>query len=371
MKNYKNPFTPAFGSEPLFLAGREQIISELLEGLSNGPGDPNRASILIGPRGSGKTVLLTKIANEASQIGWIPANVTAASGMLEKILEQIEQNGGEFLPAKAKKRLSEIHAFGVGFSIENIPERRSSWRLQMARYLELLAEHQIGVLITVDELDAKQPEMITLVSDFQHFVREKREVALLMAGLPGKTLQMFQDKDISFVRRAFQHKLDAIGNTDVKNAIRKTIVSSGRTINDDALEAAASYTKGFPFLIQLVGYHTWRQSPECKVVTIADVDSGIESSEEYMARMILDTTVSELSEIDLAFLLTMLPDEAESKMSDITNRMGITTNLAGQYRLRLIKQGVIEEYGRGRVQFAMPLLKDYLIKYYSTKPTNS
>jgi len=364
MPESKNPFTPAFGSEPLFLAGREPIITDILEGLENGPGDPNRASILIGPRGSGKTVLLTKIANEASRLGWISANVTVTPGLLEKILEQVEQNGEEFLPAKARKRLSELHAFGAGFSLENVEARKPSWRQQMTQYLKLLAEYQIGVLITVDEIDVKQPELVGLVADFQHFVREKREVALVMAGLPGKTLQMFQDKSISFIRRAFQHKLDAIGMADVKNAIRKTIESSGRKINNDALEKAASYTKGFPFLIQLVGYHAWRQSPKNKVITLADADLGIESSEEYMNRMILDTTVSELSEKDLAFLLAMLPDEAESRMSDLRERLGSTTNLLGQYRLRLINQGVIEEYGRGRVQFAMPLLKEYLAKQY-------
>jgi len=75
------------------------------------------------------------------------------------------------------------------------------------------------------------------------------------------------------------------------------------------------------------------------------------------------STVNELSEKDLSFLLAMLPDKAESKISEITNRLGITANLAGQYRLRLIKQGVIEEYGRGRVQFAIPLFKKYLTRY--------
>jgi hypothetical protein len=94
------------------------------------------------------------------------------------------------------------------------------------------------------------------------------------------------------------------------------------------------------------------------------VELGIESADEHMDRMILDTTVSDLSERDLAFLLAMLPDKAESRMSDITERLCVTSNLAGQYRLRLIKQGVIEEYGRGRVQFSLPLLKDYLAKTY-------
>jgi len=68
MATQKNPFTPAFGSEPMFLAGRERIIEDIIGGLENGPGDPNRASILVGPRGSGKTVLLTRIAFEASKM---------------------------------------------------------------------------------------------------------------------------------------------------------------------------------------------------------------------------------------------------------------------------------------------------------------
>jgi len=362
MIDYKNPFTPAFGSEPLFLAGREQIIEDIINALQNGPGDPNRVSVLIGPRGSGKTVLLTKIAVEAAKIGWVSASVTASPGMMEKILEQIEQNGKEFLPSKAKKRLTEIHAFGVGFSMENTETRTPSWRLQMTRYIELLSEYEIGVLLTVDEIDVRQPEMVELVADFQHFIREKRNTALIMAGLPGKTLQMFHDDSISFVRRAFQHNLESIHIADVKAAIQKTIEASGKKIDTDALETAAAFSEGFPFLIQLVGFHTWRQSDMKKTISLIDVERGIESSEEFMDRMILDTTVRELSEGDRAFLLAMLPDEAESKMINISKRLGISSNLAGQYRLRLIKQGVIEEYGRGRVQFAMPLLKKYLAK---------
>ena len=360
----KNPFTPAFGSEPYYMAGREQIIEDILNGLNNGPGDPNRACILIGPRGSGKTVLLSKIAFEASRAGWIAASVTAADGMLDKIEEQIEYNGKHLLPAKEKNRLTELYAFGAGLSRENVAERKPSWRMQITRYLEILAENKIGLLITVDEIDSKLANMVELVSDFQHFIREKRDVALVMAGLPGKALRMFQDDKISFTRMAFQHRLKAIGKADVKTAIRKTIESSGRQIENDALEAAADYTKGYPFLIQLVGYNIWRQSPEREIVMLTDVINGIESSEEHMETMILDTTVRELSEKDLEFLIAMLPDRDESKIANITKRLGCMPNTAGQYRLRLIKQGVIEEYGRGRVRFAMPLLKEYLIKNF-------
>ena len=359
-----NPFTPAFGSEPMVLAGRENILEDILGGLENGPGDPNRSTILIGPRGSGKTVLLTKVADEAAKIGWISARVTASEGMLDSIVEQARKNGKEFLPKNAKTRLTELHAFGIGFSIEAANDSRPSWRMQMTEILELLEEYRIGLLITVDELDVKQEEMVALVRDFQHFVTEKREVALLMAGLPGKALQMFQDKSISFVRRSFQHYLDTIPVSDVKSAIQETVEVSGRRIDANALETAASYTEGFPFLIQLIGYHMWRQSPESKEITISDVTKGMESADEYMERMILDTTVKDLSDKDIAFLLAMLPDPDMSRMADLTARLNAPSSVVGQYRLRLIRQGVIEEYGRGKVRFAIPLLREYLEKRF-------
>ena len=112
MPKAKNPFTPAFGSEPYILAGRDHITDGILGGLSSGLGDPNRASILIGPSGSGKTVLLTKIAFEASQAGWIPASVTAAPGMLLKTLEQIEhtwaRQGSVYLAAAERLFVKEL-----------------------------------------------------------------------------------------------------------------------------------------------------------------------------------------------------------------------------------------------------------------------
>jgi len=205
--------------------------------------------------------------------------------------------------------------------------------------------------------------MVALVSDYQHFVRERRNVALIMAGLPGKVLQMFSDESISFIRRAFQHQLDKVPYEAVKTSMKKTIVASKRTINTDSLEKAARFTDGFPFLIQLVGYHIWKQSPETEKISNDDVEAGIKSSEEAMDQMILETTIKELSDLDIAFLRAMSKDETISRLSDIARRMGISSAQAGQYRLRLIRQGVIEPYGRGRLQFSLPLLKNYIRKY--------
>jgi len=362
MNSKRNPFTPAFGSEPLFFAGREHIIHEILQGLENGLGDPNRSSVIIGPRGSGKTVLLSRIAEEAEQIGWISVNVTAINGMLESIIEQTVKNCSDFLPHTAKQKLTGLSAFGVGVDTALVQQPEQSWRMQMTEILEVLNARDIGLLITVDEVDARFEDMIVLVSSYQHFVREKRNVALLMAGLPGKVLQMFTDDTISFIRRAFQHKLERVLLEDVKTTMEKTIEASGRTISSQALEKAAHFTEGFPFLIQLVGYHIWRQSPDKNEISMQDVKAGIQSSEEAMDQMILETTVKELSDMDLAFVMAMAQDDTVSRLSDIASRMQVSSAKAGQYRLRLIKQGIIEPYGRGKLQFSLPLLRTYLRK---------
>jgi hypothetical protein len=51
-------FSPAFGNRPSYLLGREAVLRDFERGLQARPGSRERASVLLGQRGSGKTVLL-------------------------------------------------------------------------------------------------------------------------------------------------------------------------------------------------------------------------------------------------------------------------------------------------------------------------
>ena len=359
-----NPFTPTFGKTPMFLAGRERLLDDVLSGLDNMPGDPNRTTIFIGPRGSGKTVLLTKVSSIASGRGWVSASVTASSGMPDKILEQLKDNAIEFLPTKAKSRITSIQFQGFGISREQIKEDQPSWRKSVTDILKILDEYNIGVLITIDEISLQYPDLIDILSDFQHFVREDRNVALLMAGLPGNVDQLLQDKSVSFFRKTFQRYLEPIGISDVRASMKNTIEKSGRTITTEALEAMAKKTEGFPLMIQLVGYHVWKQSDRKKIV-MEDVSAGLESAEEDLENMILRSTLKDISKKDIAFIMSMLEDPGDSHISDIARRMGVSTNYAARYRIRLIRQGIITQTRRGEVAFAIPMMKDLLLKSIS------
>ena len=167
-----NPFTPTFGKIPLQLAGRQNLINDILEGLDNGPGDPNRATIFIGARGTGKTVLLTKITEEASAKGWICANVNSAPDMLDDLLIQIRDNASEILSPESQSFITSITIGGAGITRnERQNTRRTTWRSEMTYVIKELNSKNVGLLITVDELNVKVDELRTIIVTFQHFVR--------------------------------------------------------------------------------------------------------------------------------------------------------------------------------------------------------
>jgi hypothetical protein len=229
----------------------------------------------------------------------------------------------------------------------------------MEQYLDDLARHDVGLLFSVDEARATDRELESFVSTFQFFVRDKRKVALIMAGLPGNVMQMFRADSISFLRRALRRELLPIDQPEVRAVIRDTVEMTGRSIQGAALAKAAEETKGLPFMIQLIGYHAFGQS-DAKTISLTDVDNGLDSAKKDMVSMVLEATMYELSDKDRQFLTAMAMDRDESRVSDIADRMGVSSQYVGNYRRRLKAQGVIAPAGRGRVVFAMPMLKELL-----------
>lgn len=356
----KNPFTPTFGSVPPFMAGREQILRDIETGFDNGPGDPNLSTIFTGARGTGKTALLTYLSQSALAHGWISANVSAMPGMLEDIIERADEAASEFVSQRNGARLKSITLGGLGLDWEYKDAEKGNWRSRMNALFKELEKFDIGLLITIDEVNVNNDEMLQLASVYQHFVREGRKTALLMAGLPHKISALLRDDSVSFLRRSQQHQLGRIPDFEIADALVKTLEGSGKSIEGEALNKALSSIDGFPFMMQLVGYRVWEAAGDASVITAADADAGSALARLEMRDRILETTYRELSEGDLKFLGAMLQDRAESRVSDIAERMDVSGNYASQYKRRLLDQGVIGERGRGVVAFDIPAFREFL-----------
>lgn len=356
-----NPFTPTFGIVPPCMAGREALIEELSSAFANGLGDPNLCTVISGARGTGKTALLSFMADEAESQGWITARTTAAEGMLEDILDQALVAARNFLDALDGRKLTGV-SIGqlVSFEWSNEAPRVGNWRTQMNALLDQLAEQDIGLLITVDEVKVTVPEMKKLAQVYQHFVTEGRKVALFMAGLPQAVSALFGDDDVSFLRRARKHALGRISDGDIRDALLLTVNEGDRAISSEALDEAVEVIDGFPYMMQLVGYRMWAENPRADVIELTDARHGIELAKREMIEGILEYTYRELSDGDKRFLAAMLPDVKDSSLAAVSQRMGVKSNYASQYKRRLLTQGIIGEYSKGYVRFDMPVFRDYL-----------
>ena len=142
--------------------------------------------------------------------------------------------------------------------------------------------------------------------------------------------------------------------------MKRTIEDSGKRIEERALDQAVRTIGGFPFMMQLVGYRSWREAGLKDVVGNEEVEHGVQAAWHDMRTRVLDATFNELSDGDVRFLAAMLDDDGSSRLSDIAERMGVSGNYAAQYRRRLIERGVIGPRGRGKVAFELPGMRDFL-----------
>ena len=355
-----NPFTPTFGIVPPYLAGRNMILKDMATAFEKGPGDPNLSALFVGPRGCGKTALLSCIGGEAARHGWLSVNAVAGEGMLEDIIQQVVKNAAEFSGKKNKRSLKEVSLGNlIGLQWDN-NEQEMNWRSKMTSILEELGGQDIGLLISVDEVTADAPEMLTLAADYQLLLTDGMKVALIMAGLPTQADELVSNKRVSFLRRAKKRYLGLISDIEIETAFRKTVEGAGKTIDPKALSLAVRASGGYAYMMQLVGYSMWDESDDRPDISVRDAEYGIRRAEAEFRDGALRSTVMELSNGDINFLKAMLEDDKASRMADISKRIGKPSNYTSTYKSRLLRAGVIEEQARGVLVFSLPGLREYL-----------
>jgi AAA ATPase domain len=362
----RNPFKPSFGVSPPLLVGRDALIDEFVEALEDGPGSAARATIYTGARGSGKTVMLNAVEDRARQLGWLVATETAAPGFVERLTRDALPALLERLDPKAVRRrltgvTGPLSSGGLTWSTSKSHTPEATLRSQIELVTDLLAAHGTGLLITLDEIHHNQiVELRQLATTVQHAFREERALAFVGAGLASAVSDVVNDEVLTFLRRAERHALGSVGREDVALAIRTPIEASGRKVADDVLAVMVEGTRGYPFLIQLVGAQVWRLRRSETDVSMDSARQGVANALRRLGTLIYEPALAGASAIDKSFLLAMARDNGPSRMKDIQERLGIDGNFASQYRLRLIASEIIESTGHGYVDFALPYLRDYL-----------
>lgn len=358
----RNPFKPTAGARPPVLVGRQDIRQDFAESIDNGPGAPGLLSIFTGPRGIGKTVMLGEIEDEAIEHGWIVISETATPGLTARINGAVRAANEELGQGPAGRRITGITLGPVGVETQLPAARETHWRGAITDLLRILNDHGTGLLVSIDEIHAvDRGELAEIAAVIQHLIREDLPIGLVLAGLPKSVEDLLNEGVSTFLRRAEKYNLHHTSIEEVAEAFRSTFADSGVNIDDEHLQQLAEATGGYPFMIQLVGYHVWSQAKRHGLtVTDEALVAGLEKARRRMGATVLQSAYSALSDVDKSYLLAMAEDEGPSSTKAIAERLGVTPAYGGNYRSRLLAVGVIESTGHGYVDFAVPTFREFL-----------
>ena len=366
-----NPFKPTAGRMPPLLVGRGVVTDDFEEGLDDGPGAPGRLMRVTGARGVGKTVMLTEFGRIAKGRKWEVIDETASEGLAQRLLDRLTPVKPSFdLSLNPSLSIAGMGGVSLGSARVSSQHMPLTLREAMGRRLDDLERRSEGLLVTIDEAQAaERADMVAIATAVQHLIREERNIAFVFAGLPSIASKWLNDEVLTFLRRAQSEQLGDVPLQDVRDAFEDTFDDSGIQISGKALDMAVDATEGYPFMIQLVGYHIWRiasrrlrgyAGENDAEVTEEDASQGIANALSRLGDAVHGPELDGLSPVDKTYLLAMAQDDGPSLTSTIAKRMGKGVNYANSYRARLIDAQVIRDAGYGKVDFAIPYLRQYL-----------
>lgn len=374
MTRVVNPFRASLGSNPPYLAGRRNEVLDFAEALQDGPGVHERISLITGLRGIGKTVLLNAFEEEARKQSWWVISETATEGFTDRVRDSLFHLAENVLKTH-KRRLSgfslpSIGGFQITETVQHQP--KITLRNALTDFLEWqekvdarLGQEPTGILITLDELHHyRQREVIDFGTTIQHLVREERNIAVAMAGIPQAVRPLLANdagkNPVTFLRRANRIELGLIPADEVKKALTDPVRTGGFEWEPQALDFAVEACEGYPFMIQLLGQRCFSRR-EGNKITVSSVKSATQTARRKLGQLVHEPSFADLSEVDRTFLLAMAVDDGPSRMADIARRLKVDPRYAGTYRKRLIEAEMIGSVGHGLVEFELPYMRDFLL----------
>lgn len=382
-----NPFRPGAGRRPPVLAGREPILDafEVVRRRAGELGEGDRAWVINGLRGVGKTVLLNELMNQVGGQGWIAVKVevtpktqlpTALAGALVRAMRtatgkhpipRLQRLLGVFKAFSLK--LDPTGSVSLGVEVDAVSGVADSGRFadDLAMLFEVLGETSrdlgIGTLILIDELQEASAEELTAINTAVHQIGQgdvPLPVVLVGAGLPSLPAQLAEAT--SYAERLYDYR--AIGLLD-SPAATAALTAPTRQHNvewsADALAAALEIARGYPYFLQAVGKHVWDvavQSP----ISVDDVAVGGELARRevddglYRSRWERATPAQR----QLMRVIAELGAGETVPIADVADQMNKRVSDLSVSRRDLIRKGLVYAPERGMLAFTVPGMHSFI-----------
>lgn len=340
-----NPFTLSFGKKPLQYVSRVSQTQEIMENF-NEETPSNQIYMITGVRGSGKTVMMTSIANELREMDeWIVVELNPTRDLLQSLaakLYSLPEMCAHFVQAKF-----DFSILGLGVSLENatpITDIENAIELMLAE----IQKKKKRVLITIDEIINCEYVRV-FVSAFQIFLRQDYPLFLLMTGLYENIYNLQNDKSLTFLYRAPKMVLEPLNYT----AVRKRYMDIFQ-LEIEAADQMAGLTKGYPFAFQVLGYLYWENREKKSLEDI------LPEYDQYLEEYVYSKIWSETSPKDKEILSSMACS-GETRIKNIREKNDMTSGQFSIYRARLKNKGILDTRAYGEVSFALPRFAEFVL----------
>lgn len=341
-----NPFTLTFGKNPLESVERPVQNNEILDAFTSETIN-QQMFIITGVRGSGKTVMMSKICHELNKRpDWIVLELNPATDLLQAILSKLYSN--HLVSKLIKSSKIDLSFFGFGVSIDGATQITDS-ETAIVTILKKIQKEGKRVLFCIDEMSNNE-YMKVFAGSFQIFVRQELPVFLLGTGLYENIDELQNEKNLTFLYRAPKIQLQPLNISAIAAKYQNIFKFS----NSEALEMA-KLTKGYPFAFQVLGYLTWNAN--------GDYNSILSEYEQYLSEFVYDKLWSELSIKD-RLVAKAIVDTDSKIIKDIRELLNMSTNEFNPYRQRLIKKGIVDGCKRGYLYFTLPLFENYINMHF-------
>ncbi|MDR0899841.1 MAG: hypothetical protein LBM27_05745 [Lactobacillaceae bacterium] len=356
----RNPFTTNFKyKEQSFISDNDFFLENIEDGLLWN--DDNWRDVIISSlRGSGKTTMLHRIqnylkSNHGEKVVTIYVNSTSGF-IVDVFLKAIES-----LPEKNKRKFrAKLNLFNaIDLSVNNkFKNPDFSYRTDMELVLKEFDNLGWQLVILIDEVKNINDDLKTFYGAEIAFVNEDLPVMSIAAGLPSAVSNLINDKALSFLRRAQKIELRPLNVQSIYEEYRK--IFDGQIISDDQLKVLSEFTRGYPYLYQLIGYFIW------STLTKGGLSSTlIEDAQRYALNELFENVYSKfLTDVspktrDMLIAINNLGG-TRVKVQDIRKQLNWSSSYASNYRNRLIEWKLVKQDGYGELTIVPPYLDLYL-----------
>lgn len=383
MDPVRNPFAPGAGSQPPELAGRDEIISDADVALQRVLlGRHDKSQILLGLRGTGKTVLLNKIEELAESHHHLTSFIEAPDNrrladMLYPKLQQVLRKLSMVEAAKhtAHNAMRVLRAFAgafrvsmgdVSLSVDPLTGFADSGVLEydlgelFTSIGEAARSAEKGWTLLIDELQYLGAEELSALIAAIHRVNQKKlPIIFFGAGLP--QIAALTGNAKSYAERLFSFpSVGPLNKSAATSAIEHPILAEGETITKAAIELIYEKTEGYPFFLQEWGYQAWNYAIESPI-DAEDVENASEAALRRLDEGFFRVRFERLTPKEREYVMAMASLGAGPyRSSDVADALGENMQSLGPRRAQIIHKGMIYSEAYGDIDFTVPMFENFL-----------